>query len=300
MVKRPSKEQPMKNVNAVLVILVLLIGMIGVYTLQQQPSGQSQPLVKESAYDRVMRTQTIRCGYITWKPFFVKDPNSGALSGIFYDYTEALGKALNLKIEWTEETSWGDFPAALGSGRFDAMCAGSYPNSARARVIDFVRPILYQPAYAYTREGDKRFDNHPEAINDPQKTIAVVEGSTMNLIATQDFPHAKDFLMPEMTSLADSFVSVASGKADVTLSNATTAEEYMHDNPGKIRRVENSAPLSIFPNALAVGGGQDRLRRMLDIATGETLNSGTIDAILAKYPGDSDTLLRVSQPYKNN
>src|SRR6202012_5680823 len=99
---------------------------------------------KESAYQRVMRTQTIRCGYVLWTPFLVKDPNSGKLSGVFYDYTEALAKALHLKIEWDEEMGWADFPSALNEGRVDVMCGGSRPNSSRAREIDFVKPILYQ------------------------------------------------------------------------------------------------------------------------------------------------------------
>jgi ABC-type amino acid transport substrate-binding protein len=66
---------------------------------------------KESAFDRILRTQTIRCGYVVYPPSIIKDPNTGRLSGIFYDITEKMGERLNLKIEWTEEVV---FPTMIG------------------------------------------------------------------------------------------------------------------------------------------------------------------------------------------
>lgn len=38
---------------------------------------------KESTYEREMRTGELRCGYFSWKPAFIKDPNTGEMSGIF-------------------------------------------------------------------------------------------------------------------------------------------------------------------------------------------------------------------------
>jgi len=54
---------------------------------------------KESAFDRVMRTKTLRCGYTIYPPFFSKDPNTGEFSGLFHDFTEQIGKELGIKIE---------------------------------------------------------------------------------------------------------------------------------------------------------------------------------------------------------
>ena len=57
---------------------------------------------KETTYERVMRTRTIRCGYFVWPPFLTKDLNTGALSGLNYDVAEEMGKLLDLKIEWSQ------------------------------------------------------------------------------------------------------------------------------------------------------------------------------------------------------
>lgn len=284
--------------------VAFLAGAAGAWVFQSENSAK--PLTdavksfKESTYDRVMRTQTIRCGYILWNPSLIKDPNTGHLSGIFYDYVEALGKALHLKIEWAEEMGWGDFPAALDNGRIDVMCGGSYANSARARVIDFVRPILYQPMYAYVRADDKRFDNNLDAINDPAVTIITVEGATPSVVAAQDFPKAKNIQLPEMTSLSENFVNLAAGKGDVVILYSGAFSSYDSHNPGKIRRVSAKIPLRVFGDSLAVAGGQDQFRRMLDIATDEMILSGQIDKIIAKYDQNPDALLRVAPPYQNN
>ena len=110
-------------------------------------AGGSDSKAQESVYDRVIRTGTLRCGYFLYPPVLSKDPNSGEFSGIFYDYLSELGKALSLKVEWAEEIGLGDAPAALESGRIDAMCAGMFLTAQRARANDFVMPIYYLPMY---------------------------------------------------------------------------------------------------------------------------------------------------------
>ena len=45
---------------------------------------------KESAYERVIRTGIIRCGYFVWPPFLAIDPNTNKKSGIFFDIVEEI------------------------------------------------------------------------------------------------------------------------------------------------------------------------------------------------------------------
>ncbi|MDX2028323.1 MAG: transporter substrate-binding domain-containing protein [Alphaproteobacteria bacterium] len=283
--------------SPILIVVAFLAGLAGAWVFQSK-NATDKP-AHENTYDRVMRTQTLRCGYAVWTPFLLKDPNTGKLSGLFYDYTQALGEILGLKIEWTEEVSWGEFPAALDAGRIDAMCGGAYPNAARARVIDFVRPILYQPIYVYARAGDTRFDHNHSIINDASITLTAVEGSMVGRVAVTDFPKAKAIMLPELTSLAETFVNVASRKADVTVSNSATAEEYMANNPGKMRRVAGK-PLHLAWNSIAIPGGQYRFRQMLDIATEELIANGQIETIIAKHEKFPDTLLRPALPYRSS
>jgi ABC-type amino acid transport substrate-binding protein len=54
---------------------------------------------KPSAYDRVIVSGTIHCGYFLWPPFIEKNVNTGKLSGLSYDLMEEIGKQLSLKID---------------------------------------------------------------------------------------------------------------------------------------------------------------------------------------------------------
>lgn len=244
-----------------------------------------------------MRTHTIRCGYAIWPPLIIKDINSGQLSGTEYDYMEALGKALNLKIEWPEEIGWADFPAALASGRIDAFCAGTWPTASRAREVDFTLPISYQQFVAFARADDKRFDNALAAINDPSVTIATQDGEISAIIAASDYPKAKTVQLPALASGSELFTNVATGKADVTLSESIVGELYNESNPNKIRRIATASPLGVYGNTIAIERGQDEFRRMLDTATQQMLYNGQIEKILAKYEQFTGTLLRVAPPY---
>ncbi len=253
---------------------------------------------KLSVYDRVMKTRTLRCGYGIWPPFINKAPNTGKLSGVFYDYTEALGQALGLKIEWVEEISSGEFPSALETGRIDAMCFSVWPNASRAREIDFTDPIYYTAHYAYVRTGDARFDNNLDAINDPSVTVVAIDGEMGALIAASDFPKARKLELPQMADQSQAFLNVTTRKADVFITDLSTAAEYEASNLGKIKQVVSSSPIRIFRNTIAIAQQQDQFRRMLDTATEELLSSGKIEKIIEKYERYPNTFLRVEQGYR--
>lgn len=245
---------------------------------------------QESIYSRIMRTRTIRCGYTIWEPFLTKD-TEGKLSGIYYDYTEALGQALGLKIEWTEETSFGPHVEGLKTGRFDMMCAGDWPSAARSQYIDYPDPILYVAIMPYVREGDHRFDGRVEAINDAAVKIAAVDGSTPFIIAHHLFPQAQKVTFPELTPLSTPM-------ADVAFWSRPNAASYMAKNPGTMREVALDKPIRLFASSLAVRKGEDDFRQMITFATRELMQSGFVDKIISKYEPAPNSLYRVAPPYE--
>jgi ABC-type amino acid transport substrate-binding protein len=278
-----------------LLIAVLALGVAFV----RSPSTDSTAQKKETAFERVMRTQTIKCGYIAAYPYMIKDPNSGQLSGIAHDFMEGLGKALHLKIVWAEETGWGAFPATLQMQRIDAFCVGAWISAARARETDTTMPFSYQPYYAYARSDDTRFDNKLGNINTPDVTVATIDGDTSNIITLSDFPKAKAAQLPEMANIDELFINVITKKADVTFIDPALAANFDAKNPGKIRRVISETPIRVFGNAIFIAQGEDRLRQMLNGATQELLASGQVEKIIARYEKFPGTILRIAHPYQN-
>jgi ABC-type amino acid transport substrate-binding protein len=252
---------------------------------------------KPSVYDRVMEKESIRCGYFSWYPALLKDPKTGEFKGILYDYVNAIGKALSLKIEWAEEVGLGDVPAALGSGRIDAMCSGIFPSSERARVMDFVEPPYYIPMFAFSRKGDARFEKDLTVLNDKKYKIAVLEGGITSIIRRQYFPEAQALELSHLNSPAELFVSLAQGKADAVIFDATTFYDFDGHNPGKVQ-FANPNQVKVYPMAVGISRGQEDFRRMLDNATRDLFLSGGLNAIIARYEKYPGTLLRPAKPYE--
>lgn len=253
---------------------------------------------KESVYDRVMRTGTIRCGYGLWSVYLSKDPNTGKMGGIYYDYMEALGKNLGLKIEWTEEAGWGNYITALENKRFDAFCTVVTLNAERARQADFLTPIFYMGSDIFVAEGDKRFDGNLAAINKPDVTMITYEGDIYSKISAAEFPKSRKFELPQNASSAELFSSLATHKGDVLLVDSSSAYEYMEKNPGKIRKAKLPSPFRASPEGVSIKGGEYRFQRMLDIATIELLTNGTIDTILKKYDPKGIAHIPLVKPYQ--
>lgn len=280
------------------ILVGVVSGLAGawLYTSIVAPPLASSIVQKETAFDRVMRTGVIRCGYASAPPLLMKDPNTGVISGIGYESMEVVGKALSLKIDWAEEIGWATFPAALNSGRIDAFCVGAWPSAARAREVDQTEALSYQPYYAYVRIDDTRFDNNLEAINDPAVRVSVMDGDTSQIISRSDFPKATMVSLVETSNPDEMLINAITNKADVAFIEPTFATRFDANNSGKIRRVV-SAPLRVFGNVYFIAQGEDKLRQMLNTALAEQHASGAIEKIIRKYEKVEGSILRVAPPY---
>jgi ABC-type amino acid transport substrate-binding protein len=253
---------------------------------------------KEPAYERVIRTNTLRCGYGIWEPGLSKDPNSGKLSGIFYDYLEAIGKHTGLKIIWTEEIPWGDFPAALNSGRIDAMCFGAWPKATTAREVLFTEPTYFLPIQAYVREGDHRFDGDIDKANGPDIVISTMDSELSSELARTKFVNAKTLSIPQLSDNSNLLLNVAMRKADMTFTDAWTGAAFMAKNPGKLRVVPLDRPLRLYGHTIPVGKGEHSLLKLLNTATDELMTSGEFEIIVKKYATIPGVLLLQKNQYQ--
>ncbi|MDD5585909.1 MAG: transporter substrate-binding domain-containing protein [Alphaproteobacteria bacterium] len=287
----------MKLLPQIALVVLLSIATTAV-TARFLGSKEGAQSVKETAYDRVMRTGVLRCGYADFPPYlFTKDPTSGKRTGIFVETTEAVADKLGLKVEWAEDTGWGNLVESLRTHRVDAFCAGKWRDAHRGRYIAYGMPLFYMSVYPYVRVNDHRFDKDLSAINSPEARISAMDGEMSDLIAKQHFPKATAVSVPELGQITDIFLHVANNKADVVFNDSAIADAFIKANPGKLRRAQD-APYQVFPTSLVVDLHERALLDMLDSAVVELEHSGAIDAIVAKYTKDPKVLLRLAKPYR--
>ena len=118
----------------------------------------------DSAYDRVMKSGKMRCGYFIEAPFTLKDPNTGALSGMSVDITNKIAQELGLEIDWVEEINFATFPQDLKSRRYDAVCGDLFilPRGAQT---DYTDPYIFVSVYGYVKTGNTAFDKPFDTID---------------------------------------------------------------------------------------------------------------------------------------
>ena len=255
---------------------------------------------KESTYDRVMRTGTIRCGYVVLPPHIIKDLNTGALSGIIYDIMEEAGKLLDVKIEWAEEVGFATMNTGLQTGRYDAICFNYWQNPADGKLgyIGFSTPLYYMPVGAYVRADDTRFDKDIMAINNPAVRISSSDGQISTLIAKQDFSKAQIVSLPNMTDVSQNFMEISAGKADVTFLSLRDGAKFEEKNPGKIKNVAVKNPVRVYASVIAVPQNDHKFEVMLNTAFLQLINGSQVDRILKKYEEYPGAIFPVSKPYE--
>ena len=275
-----------------IIILIIIVSLITV-----KFSGSA---VKDSSgnsvYDRVIASGVIRACYTAFPPAFIIDPNTKKLSGIFYETLNKAAGNMGLKVDWNTEVGWGDAIGALNSGKCDIIGSDSWSNSTRGKSAEFIQPLFYSSINAYVRADDNRFNNDITVANNANYKMVTLDGESSQVIAAQDFPNAKTVQLPQLTDASQLFVNVVDGKGDMTFQDSSTADQYMKNNPGKIKLV--STPLVVYGDVMMVKKGEFSLKTSLDNAINELQNNGYINSIISKYEKEYGvTFHRVARPY---
>ncbi|MFZ2620645.1 MAG: transporter substrate-binding domain-containing protein [Alphaproteobacteria bacterium] len=261
-------------------VIALMATFVGVKVFA--PSGTANT-AKETAYERVMRTGVLRCGYFIWEPFLFKDATTGELKGFNHDFMEKVGELLGLNIEWVAEAEIGTFAQDLQTHKYDAMCATVWPNAARMKNTLLTVPEVYSVAYAFVRVDDARFDGNMARANAADVRVAIFDGDYTEDVARQDFPNAQTFSMPANATGGDLLLALSHGKVDVAIVDNGIYSQFERTNPNTVRRVAAVKPIRMFGEHVPLPLGEYQLKNMLDVAIGTLNQNGVFDTILQGY-----------------
>lgn len=252
----------------------------------------------ESAYERVLKTGKLRCGYVIYNPVVSKDLENGSVSGILPDILEELGKKLNIEVEWTEEIPFTTQFEGLQTGRYDMVCTALWGWPQQARVAELIGPLYFYPLGVWVRTDDNRFNNNLDAINSSEITISGVDGTYPLDAARNDFPNANVISLPETAEYSQPLLDVMTKKADVTFFDNNMGQLFDEANPGKLKNITIDPPYRIFGSFLAVNKGEHNLDSMLQSVIDLMLLDGSIDKILKKYESENGGYYRVNRQYE--
>lgn len=303
-----DKPNPRKGIDvnerAQNAVLAAVLAAVVAFAVSKAVTSDLEPrptvgntAASDDSWQHIVDSGDIRCGYVSYAPGLIKDPNSGEISGVFPEIIEEAAKNLNVEVVWVEEVGWGTMVEGLKANRYDAICSPVWPFSQRARVADFTEPLYYGGAEPYVRSDDRRFDADLGVLDDPAFRIATIDGEVTEAIALRDFPNSERVTLPQLTDISQALLSVADGKADITFVEPFIAFDFLKSNPGKLRPARPGNPIRLYPNTMMLRQGDDTFRRALDNAISELANNGFVDQVLRKYEPFPSAFYRRGRPF---
>jgi ABC-type amino acid transport substrate-binding protein len=250
----------------------------------------------EEQAERILDTRKMNCSYIAYAPFIMKDPNTGTMSGLFFDLTQKIGELADIEMNWNVETTFAVLGEDLKQNKFDLFAGGIWPDARRAKIADFSAAAFYSGLGVFVRSDDHRFDKDFGKLNDPRYRIATIDGEMSQIVQASDFPKASVLGMPDSTDISLLVENVATGKADATICEKAVANLYMVKNPGTLRNLCDAKPIRVFENTWAFAYGAPRVKTVIDTAIKEMLGSGYVDHVLEKYEQVPGSFYRVRPP----
>jgi polar amino acid transport system substrate-binding protein len=282
------------GVIAVAVILSVVVSLITI-----KIGGSSANTAQaQSVYDKVMKSGVITACYLEYPPALIKDPNTGKLSGIFYDALNKAAANMSLTVNWSVEVGWADLIPSISAGKCDIIGSPAWSNSVRGKSSEFSVPLYYSAINAYVRTSDNRFNGNPLIANNPQYTVIDEDGETSQVIVQRQFPNAKVVTIPQNNDVSEMLLDVTSNKADMAFVEASIANQFLKTHPGALKNVSGNTPVAVYGNVYLIKKGEFEFKTAIDNAMNELLGNGYITQLISQYGKDyPGGFYNVAPPY---
>jgi ABC-type amino acid transport substrate-binding protein len=217
------------------------------------------------------------------------------MGGLNYEITEALGRALNLKIEWSGEYLIGAQVEALKTGKMDVLCVdGPWTRSAMP-YLAYTSATYYLPAYVWVVEGSPLLGQTTQSLNREDITFSAFDGDWSQDAVTNLFPKAKLLSMPASADPVQLVENVVAGKADAFITDPIFIADYNEGRAKKLVQLEPAHNLGVFPVIMTTLPEEERLNAMLTRGINFLRDTGQLQQILNKYD-PSGTMLWMPAP----
>ena len=199
----------------------------------------------ESAMARIMRTKTLRTGFVAGAaPYFTKSVATGEWQGFCVDFAGQLASAMGVKLQ-VVETTWGNAVLDLQSNKIDCMFAMA-PTPQREKMVGFTNPLFQNTFTLVARNG---FD--PKTWADVDKAgvrIGVDVGSNQDTFATQTL---KTATIQRFQTSGDATLAVQTGRVDAQLFVVLLAETVLAKSPS-LGHLIVPTPFGFAPTSIGI------------------------------------------------
>ncbi|WP_368623243.1 substrate-binding periplasmic protein [Paraburkholderia sp. BR13444] len=183
-----------------------------------------------STWQSVRQAGVLRCGVATSPPYTMKDPKTGAYSGVFPDLCRQFAEqVLKVKVEYVD-TTWDNIVAGLQSEKWDLSLALN-DTPERRKAISFSEPVLdYSVTFTYNRNNPKVPKQiHTIAdIDKPGTTVTVMSGTAQDKAISAVLKQATIMRLP---GFDETRLALMSKRADLLADDNMTNQLLVSAHP---------------------------------------------------------------------
>ncbi|HZM34618.1 MAG TPA: ABC transporter substrate-binding protein [Burkholderiales bacterium] len=237
--------------------------------------GVAPAQAQDSALKRIEDEKTLRVGWAVWHPYVFRNPKNNQLEGISYDLVNELGKAMNVKVQWVED-SWSTLPAGLQANKFEItnLMAITPP---REKVVDFSAAVTQHGLSLIAPKDEVAKTKSWKEWDRPDVKIAVTLGANSDMFVTQQFKQAQ---IVRLKSVPENVLALVSGRvhAHASTIDALKSIQKEHPNLGIVPGSFGSSEV-----AFALPKGDAKLQGRVNKFIAEAKRNGRVTELLKKY-----------------
>ena len=206
----------------------------------------------ESTWERIHRTGEIRFAVFNYPPYFVKDLSSGEWGGALVEMAKDAAAELKVELVPVEVGGWSELVLALTTNKVD-LAAGMQATPVRATSIDFAGPI-YWIEWVTVNNPDFEGGENWSDYNNPDVTVAVMTGTSDQLLLAQNAPQATQLQFKELSQM---ILAVSSGRADAFTTTVLSSMIAKEKNPG-LGNFNSPKPRTALPGYFGIRSEVDQ------------------------------------------
>ena len=169
-----------------LVILLVMVGLLAGYAqMAAAEAARVAPVL-----DRIMAKKELVVGTAASMPPFNMTTKDGRIVGLEIDLANLIAGAMNVKLT-LKAIPFNDLLPALEGGQVDMILSSMTITPGRNLKVAFVGPYFVSGKSILTKQANAESMNEVSKINNPDKVLAALKGSTSQVFAEKVFPKAK-------------------------------------------------------------------------------------------------------------
>jgi ABC-type amino acid transport substrate-binding protein len=258
-------------------VLLLLLVALALSLLLARGRGDDGTL------DRVQSTGELRVGLDASFPPFESLDAAGNVVGLDADLARAVATKLDAEPVFVNIGFDGLYDALLAN-RVDVVISGLPYDPRRTQDVIYSQPYFNAGQVLVLRAGDSaNAESSPGASLAKLlagRTVAVEWGSQADMEARRLKQTIADLETLPQPTAQDALNALVAGDADAAIADAVSVYQFMSANGGQVRLIET---LTDEPYVIATRIRSHRLAQAVDDALTGLRESGTLDALLAKW-----------------